>query len=137
MNLTADLVSHLFEYGVRDYRRFLSAHLQFLNGLCALSIQSVNGSIHQFLSSLLITTELQPPTEFKEHIRIRLGQSKSVAPATIARLVTSISAINHGNTIISTYGTNFKCYFPHWFNESIDGKFTLVENLTAKVSCEN
>ncbi|CAF0872322.1 unnamed protein product [Adineta steineri] len=38
INLTAGLVPNLTEYEQRDYRRFLSAHLQFLTGLCQLSM---------------------------------------------------------------------------------------------------
>ena len=133
MNLTAYLFPDLSIYDVNDYRRFLSAHLQFLTGLCTLSIQSVNGSIQQFLSSPLITTELQPPAEFKKYMNASLQQSKSFAPVTIARLVSSISAINHGNAMISTYGTNFKYYFPSWYDDSSIGKYILVENEIAKL----
>ena len=96
-------------------------------------MQSVNTSIYQFLSSLLITTELQSPAEFQTNIKARLEQSEADAPTTFARLVTSISAINHGNTIVSTYGTNFKYYFPEWYNETEKGKFTAVKNQIASV----
>ena len=119
---------------MRDYRRFLSAHLQFLNGLCTLSMQSVNGSIRQFLSSPLITTELQPPMEFQKYIDTRLEQRESDAPATFTRLVSFISAINHGNAIVSTYGTNFKYYFPQWAYKTDVGKYFFVDDAQSIVS---
>ena len=120
LKLTANLAPDLFIYDKRDYRRFLPAHLRFLSELCTISMQSVNGSIQRFLSSSLITTELKPPIEFREHIQTQLEQSKFDAPATFARLVSSTSAINHGNAIISTYGTNFKYYFPQWYEAPDD-----------------
>ena len=112
MNITAGLAPDLSVYDVRDYRRFLSAHLQFLTGLCNLSMQSVNDSIRQFLSSLFITTQLQSPTDFHIHIDSLVEQSKSNAPATFVRLLFLLRATNHGNAIVSTYGTNFEYYFP-------------------------
>ena len=132
MNLTAHIAPDLSVYDMRDYRRFLSAHLQFLTGLCTLAMKSVNASIDQFLSSLLITTELQPPIELDTSIRGLVQQSKSDAPATFARLISSMSAINHGNAIISTYGTNFRYYFPRWYNTSDGGKYTFVGDENAK-----
>ncbi|CAF1152019.1 unnamed protein product [Adineta steineri] len=114
-NVTADLVPDVSVYDARDYRRFLSAHLQCLTGLCNLSIQSVNNSIGQLLSSLYITTQLQSPIAFQTHIDSMVQQSKSAAPAAFARLLSILRATNHGNAIISSYGTNFKYYFPRWF----------------------
>ncbi|CAF1473811.1 unnamed protein product [Adineta ricciae] len=58
MSIIANLLPDLSVYTIKDYRRFISAHLQFLKGLCELSIQSVDQSIHQALSSLLITNQL-------------------------------------------------------------------------------
>ncbi|CAF3744360.1 unnamed protein product [Adineta steineri] len=114
-NVTVDLAPDVSVYNARDYRRFLSAHLQCLTGLCSLSMQSVNDSIGQLLSSLYITTQLQSLTTFQTHIDSMVQQSKSTAPATFARLLSILRAANHGNAIISSYGTNFKYYFPHWF----------------------
>jgi hypothetical protein len=90
-----------------DLAPALSARLQFLAGLCTLSMQSVNGSIRQFLSSTFITNELQRPLEFDKYIDTLVQQSKSNAPAWFARLVSSISAINHGNAI--TYEDECSC----------------------------
>ncbi|CAF1074494.1 unnamed protein product [Adineta steineri] len=67
-NVTAELAPNVSVYDARDYRLFLSAHLQCLTGLCNLSMQSVNDSIGQLLSSLYITTQLQSPTAFQTHI---------------------------------------------------------------------
>ncbi|CAF1468291.1 unnamed protein product [Adineta ricciae] len=115
-NITASLV--LSNYDVRDYRRFLSAHLQFLIGLCDLSMKSVTDSISQFLSSLFITTELQSPTIFQAQIHSLINKSISNAPVTFARLLALLRTTNHGNAFITTYGTNFQYYLREWIKIS-------------------
>ena len=114
-NVTANLVPDLSAYTVRDYRRFLSAHLQFLAGLCDLSVQSVNDSVIQLLSSVFITAQLMPQTTFDENIYFLIEQSKSNAPATFSRFLFLHRETNHGNAIISAYDTNFE-YIAPWFN---------------------
>ena len=115
MKVTAGLYPDLSIYDIKDYRRFLTAHLQMLTGLCDLSMQSVNASIRQFLSSLLITTQLQSPIAFHTLVDSSIEQSKFDAPTTFTRLISLLRMINHGNAIASTYGTNFEYYFPEWF----------------------
>ncbi|CAF4357303.1 unnamed protein product [Rotaria sp. Silwood2] len=112
INLTSGLVSNLSVYARRDYRRFLSAHLQFLTGLCELSMQSVNNSIDQFLSSLFVTVQLLPETDFHERLDLLIEQSKLNAPTIFDNLLFLIRSVNHGNAIISTYGTNFEYVVP-------------------------
>ena len=99
---------------MRDYRRFILAHLQFLTGLCDLSMQSVNDSVSQFLTSLLITTQLQSPIVFHAQIDSLVTKSKSDAPLVFARFLSLLRATNHGNSLISTYQTNFQYYFTEW-----------------------
>ncbi|CAF3433755.1 unnamed protein product, partial [Rotaria sp. Silwood2] len=112
INLTSGLVSNLSVYARRDYRRFLSAHLQFLTGLCELSMQSVNNSIDQFLSSLFVTVQLLPETDFHERLDLLIEQSKLNAPTIFDNLLFLIRSVNHGNAVISTYGTNFEYVVP-------------------------
>ena len=109
--LTTGLVPDLSVYNVKDYRRFLSAHIQFLTGLCNLSVQSVNASVSQLFSSLFVSTQLQSPVLFQTHIDSLVAKSKSNATATFARLLSLFRAINHGNAVISTYGTNYEYFF--------------------------
>ncbi|CAF1463585.1 unnamed protein product [Adineta steineri] len=111
--LTADLVSDLSDYTIKDYRRFLSAHLQFLLGLCQLSIQTVNISIQQFHSSLLTTVELLSEIKFKDHLEVIVKQHRRNAPTTFTSLLFLIRTVNHGNALMSTYGTNFE-YVTLW-----------------------
>ncbi|CAF3922339.1 unnamed protein product, partial [Rotaria sordida] len=111
-NFTVGLIPDLSAYTQKDYRRFLSAHLQFLAGLCELSIQSVNDSINQFLTSLFVTTQVLPEMDFAKHLTSQIEQRKSIAPITFTRLHNLIRNINHGNRIISTYGTNFDYVIP-------------------------
>lgn len=95
-----------------DYRRFLSAHLQFLQQLCQLSIQSVNSSIGQFLSSLFITNQLLSEESFNDRLLSLIEQMKSNAPMTFNQFLTLVQNINHGNAIVSSYGTNYKYTAP-------------------------
>ncbi|CAF1591785.1 unnamed protein product, partial [Adineta steineri] len=125
-NLIAGLVSNLSVYDDRDYRRFLSAHLQFLQGLCNISIESVSNTIDQFLSSLLITTQLLSNKSFHARVNSQIKRSQSNAPTTLGHFLFLVRNINHGNAIISKYGTNFQyipdCerkYLAHLFTKAI------------------
>jgi len=122
MNITSGLASNLSAYELKDYRRFLSAHLQFLTGICRLSMQSVNNTIKQFLSSLFITAKLLPEKTFNESIHRLIEQSKSKAPTTFTRVLFLIQRINHGNAIISNYGTNFEYIIP-WPRNKVYGSY--------------
>ncbi|CAF1451279.1 unnamed protein product, partial [Adineta steineri] len=111
INLTAGLVSNLSIYDERDYRRFLSAHLQFLQGLCNISTELVSNTVDQFLSSLLITTQLLSKMDFHARVNSQMKLSQSNAPTTLGQFIFLIRNINHGNAIISKYGTNFQYTF--------------------------
>ncbi|UJR29494.1 hypothetical protein I4U23_010707 [Adineta vaga] len=111
-NFTLNIISNLSSYSQNDYRRFLSSHLQFLERLCQLSHQTVNISIQQFLSSLFFTPELLPEEIFNQRLHSIIEQTKSKTPKTFNRLFFLIRSINHGNAMISTYGTNFQYYNP-------------------------
>ncbi|CAF1440439.1 unnamed protein product [Adineta steineri] len=113
LNLTADLVASLSMYDEKDYRRFLSAHLQFLEGLCQLSDQTVNIFTRQFLSSLFVTNELLSEMNFRKRLDLIIEQSKLNVPTTLTHLLYLIRMINNGNAFISTYGTNFQ-YIQAW-----------------------
>ncbi|CAF0954327.1 unnamed protein product [Adineta steineri] len=112
LNITANLASDLSPYSQRDYRRFLSTHLHFLGGLCQLSIQTVNQSIQQSLSSLMITKQLLSEENFILHINSMINEAKSNAPSTFIRLLSLLQATNHGNAIVSVYGTNYQYIAP-------------------------
>ncbi|CAF0878289.1 unnamed protein product [Adineta steineri] len=113
-NLTNGLVSNLSVYEQRDYRRFLSSHLQFLKGLCEVSMNSVNNSINQFLSSLFITNKLLSQKDFRDRVDLLFEQSQLNAPITFGRLYSLIASINHGNAIISSFGSNFEYIAPFY-----------------------
>ncbi|CAF3248069.1 unnamed protein product [Rotaria sp. Silwood2] len=75
-------------------------------------MQSVNNSIDQFLSSLFVTVQLLPETDFHERLDLLIEQSKLNAPTIFDNLLFLIRSVNHGNAIISTYGTNFEYVVP-------------------------
>jgi hypothetical protein len=129
-NLTSNLVPDLSIYTHGDYRRFISAHLQFLTGLCRLSNQSVNASIGQFLSSLFVTPELLSKEDFDKRIYSLIEQSKVNAPRMFTRLIRLIRDTNHGNAIISAYGTNFRYTDPAYSAYFKVGYFLNTEAIT-------
>ncbi|CAF0942304.1 unnamed protein product [Adineta steineri] len=131
-NLTAKLIPDLSIYDIRDYRRFLSAHLQFLNGLCQLSIQAINDSVDQFLSSTLASAQIIPETVFRLEINSLINDSQSNAPMMFARLLFLLRTTNHGNAIISAYGNNFKYIVP-WDNQN--GNIAITEAMTYDNEC--
>ncbi|UJR06811.1 hypothetical protein I4U23_011098 [Adineta vaga] len=114
ISLTKDLNFDLLLYEQRDYRRFLSAHLQFLTQLCQLSNQSVQYSIQQSISSLFITNQLLSKALFVSHIESMITKTKSNAPLTLARLLFLLRSVNRGNAFVSTYGTNFHYIIPSY-----------------------
>ncbi|CAF4002362.1 unnamed protein product, partial [Adineta steineri] len=117
INITTDLVSNLSNYDRRDYRRFLSAHLQYLAGLCDLSNQSVNAFIQQFLSSLFVTIQLLPKSVLNTQMDALIEENKSNAPVMLLRFLSLHRDINHGNAIISAYGTNYEYFLPERSSE--------------------
>ena len=106
--MLSGLVQNLTVYEQRDYRRFLSPHLQYLQGLCQLSQQSISHAINELLTSLFVTVQLLPEIEFSNRINISIEQSKSNAPVLFTRLLSVVESTFHGNAFISSYGTNFK-----------------------------
>lgn len=102
------LVVDLSLYSIDDYRRFLPAHLQYLRRLCHLSIQSVNSSIDQFLSSLFVTPQLQSQKLFDTYLYSQIKQRESNTSNSLSQLLTLSGNINDGNAIISTYATNYQ-----------------------------
>ncbi|CAF1550530.1 unnamed protein product [Adineta steineri] len=101
-------------YAKKDYRLFLLSHLHFLTGLCNQSIQSVDASVYQFLSSLFITPELLSKVDFNKRIDLRIEQSKESAPRMFTHLLRLLRDTNHGNAIISSFGTNFEYIDPFY-----------------------
>ncbi|CAF1442866.1 unnamed protein product [Adineta steineri] len=112
LNLTSNLNPNSPDYTQTDYRRFLSAHLQFLEGLCQLSDKTVNIFTQQFLSSLFVTNELLSEMNFDQRLNLTIKQSKLNIATTLTPLLFLIRMINNGNAFISTYGTNFQYIHP-------------------------
>ncbi|CAF0881578.1 unnamed protein product [Adineta ricciae] len=129
IKMTLNLSSDVSIYNKRDYRRYFSSHLQFLHGLCDLSIETVNDSIEQFLSSLYITTQLQPPITFQTHIDSFVKQSQSSASIIVENFINLLRYVNHGNAIISTYESNYHYYPPKWYNSSLYSGFMALSSL--------
>lgn len=76
-------------------------------------MKSVSNSIEEFLTSLFIMDELLSEINFYEHISSLIERSKSNAPNTFNNDLLLIRNINHGNALMSSYGTNFE-YIHVW-----------------------
>lgn len=74
----------------------------------------MNDTIKQFLASLFVTTQLLSEKSFHERLDLLIKHSKANASVTFNRILFLIRSINHGNAIISTYGTNFE-YIAPWY----------------------
>ena len=136
MRIIANLVPTLSVYTIRDYRRFLSAHLQFLKGLCELSIRSVNQSIGQGLSSLLITNQLLSKETFQIRIDTMANSTRSNALVALNRLVLLLRTTNHGDAIVSSYGTNFQYMDPAYKNQTRSIAYTESVTYDQNCSCD-
>ena len=128
-------MANLSVYSERDYRHFLSAHLQFLRGLCELSIHTVDQSVQQSLSSLLISKQLLSEEAFHFSVDSMINETKLNAPPTLLRLLSLLQATNHGNAIVSAYGTNYQ-YIPLVFNLNLNNLYTQAIIYNDNCSCQ-
>ncbi|CAF3664549.1 unnamed protein product [Adineta steineri] len=108
MGIIDGLAPNFSIYSKNDYRRFLSSHLYYLQGLCQISKDSVDNAINEFLTSLLVTVELFSKEDFHHRIEILIEQKKSNVPILFSRFLSMIQIFNHGNGFMTTYGTNFQ-----------------------------
>lgn len=111
MQLTSAIDHNLSTYSNVDYRRFISAHLQFLADFCQLARQAADTAKEEFLSSSLISAELLPEGNFYDRLQSAINRSQSSAPKTFQQLLFLIQNLNHGNSFVSNYETNFR-YMP-------------------------
>ncbi|CAF1488814.1 unnamed protein product, partial [Adineta ricciae] len=134
-NITDKLVSDLSAYPMNDYRRFLSSHLQFLSGLCSQTTKSVNRSLAQFLSSFFVTNELLSPELFQTRIESAVDQNRFKASVVFNRALSLLQITNHGNDVISAYGSNFQLIDPWWLNNSYSSAITRAITYDNNCSC--
>ncbi|CAF0992437.1 unnamed protein product [Adineta steineri] len=132
--ITSKLYPDLSIYHDRDYRRFLSSHLQLLSGLCSEAMQSVNSSINQLLSSFFLTDQLVSLTTLENRINSLVNSSQSNAPNSFVSRLSLIRSINYGNAIMSAYGTNFQYIVP-WGNPPYPAAITQALIYDDECSC--
>ncbi|CAF4079112.1 unnamed protein product, partial [Adineta steineri] len=111
--ITSSIVANLSKYNQRDYRRHWTSHLQYLHGLCQLSIKTVVDDKEQLLSRSLITNELLSKNEFTNHFNTFEKQHRLNLPKLFNRLLILILNMSHGNAFMSTLGTNYR-YLTPW-----------------------
>lgn len=98
--------------------------------MCQLSIQSIQYSNNQFLSSLLISNDLLSKARFDRQIDVILTQTQTSAPALLTHLLFLIRSTSHANAIVTTYGTNYE-YFKSpstWFVHRLHSRALVFEN---------
>ncbi|CAF4098156.1 unnamed protein product, partial [Adineta steineri] len=132
--ITSQLYPDLSIYHDRDYRRFLSSHLQLLFGLCSEAMQSVNSSIDQLLSSFFLTDQLVSPTTLENRINSLVNSSQLNAPNSFVSRLSLIRSINYGNAIMSAYETNFQYIVP-WGNPPYPAAITQALIYDDECSC--
>ena len=93
---------------INDYRPFLSAHLQFLAGLCQQSIRHVNDTVRSFLSTSLTTSRLLSEASFDLHLTSLLNQARASIQDVFTHTLQLVQAINHGNALMSVHGSNYR-----------------------------
>ncbi|CAF3814784.1 unnamed protein product [Rotaria magnacalcarata] len=93
---------------INDYRRFLSAHLQFLSGLCYQTMKHVNDSVRSFTSTSLITSRLLSQSSFDKQLSNLLYQTELHAPTLFANALELVQSINHGNVLMTVYASNYE-----------------------------
>ncbi|CAF1437934.1 unnamed protein product [Adineta steineri] len=131
--ITSSIVANLSKYDKRDYRRYLTSHLQYLRGLCQLSIKTVVDDKEQLLSRSLITNELLSENEFTKHFNEFEEQHRLNLPKLFDRLLMLILSMNHGNAFMSTHGTNYQ-YIAPWFDIK-DPSYVITEALLYDHEC--
>ncbi|CAF1459507.1 unnamed protein product, partial [Adineta steineri] len=134
MVITSKLYLDLSIYHDRDYRRFLSSHLQLLSGLCSEAMQSVNSSIDQLLSSFFLTDQLVSSSTLESRINSLVNSSQSNAPNSFVSRLSLIRSINYGNAIMSAYETNFQYIVP-WGNPPYPAAITQALIYDDECSC--
>ncbi|CAF3320013.1 unnamed protein product [Rotaria socialis] len=93
---------------INNYRHFLSAHLQFLSGLCYQAMKHVNDSVRSFTSTSLITSRLLSQSSFDKQLSNLLYQTEVHAPTLFANALELVKSINHGNALMTVYASNYE-----------------------------
>ncbi|CAF0911325.1 unnamed protein product [Rotaria sp. Silwood1] len=123
---------------ISDYRLFLSAHLQFLSGLCYQAIKHVNDTLRSFTSNFLSTSRLLSQSLFDKQLSNLTYQTEAHIPALFVRALESVQAINHGNVLMTVYGSNYKFVARNTRKGSSTLLYTLptIYNGSENCSCE-
>ncbi|CAF4779101.1 unnamed protein product [Rotaria sp. Silwood1] len=123
---------------ISDYRLFLSAHLQFLSGLCYQAIKHVNDTLRSFTSNFLSTSRLLSQSLFDKQLSNLTYQTEAHIPTLFVRALESVHAINHGNVLMTVYGSNYKFVARNTRKGSSTLLYTLptIYNGSENCSCE-
>ena len=106
--LFVDVIKNISTVGhTQDYGNVLSAHLQFISGLCQQSIIQTDTAIQSFISNSFITGNLLLETTFHTRIFDVIAQARLDAPDAFVRVFEIARAIYHSNAYISAYTTNY------------------------------
>lgn len=120
---------------INDYRPFLSAHLQFLSGLCHQAMNHVNNRIRSFTLNSLITSRLLSQASFDKHLSNLLDQTEANIPIGFTRAFQLSQTINHDNALMSVYGSNYEYVTRENSTSSSPVLFTLPMTYYGSTNC--
>lgn len=92
----------------------------------------MNDSINQYVSSLFVTAQVRSEKDFHLHLNSSIEKTKSNAPTVFTDILFLLRSINHGNAIISIYGTNYEYVIP--LNDDTDG-FANAQSIIYNDNC--
>ncbi|CAF0792249.1 unnamed protein product [Adineta ricciae] len=114
---TTDVVRSVFYFGMTDSGQSLTSSRNFfglrkfysdsLDLLCSLAQKSVENSIHVFLTSTMLTNQLQPLTEFTGEINSTITQFQKRISITFAQTLDLIRMSAQGNALSSMFLLNW------------------------------
>ena len=85
--------------------------MRFLSDLCQLSMTYVHDSIHSLYSTFLFSSRLLSQLSFESQLKDFIHQVEMKIPPIFVRSLELAQSINHGNVLLSVYGSNYRLSF--------------------------
>ncbi|UJR06625.1 hypothetical protein I4U23_010909 [Adineta vaga] len=104
-NLDDDKVTEF--YTGRSFQLWKPFFTEFLASLCSLSKDTINNSIKSFLSSTLLTNQLQPSVQFINEINQTINQFQQRVSISFTQTLDLIRMIIQGNSLLGTFSSNW------------------------------
>ena len=99
-------------------RQFLGSQLSLLASLCKLSEQTLTASIFLFLRQQFINVQALTPQQFDEQINMNINRFYLDLSLSMRYSMDYLESMIHGNTIMTTYVSNWRFYPDTTINSS-------------------